>query len=43
MGSSARPGAGDPVLARDQTLFLLLMGMRETSVAEVYVQGRKLT
>ena len=30
----------DPELARDQTLFALLMGIRESSIAEVYVQGR---
>ena len=35
--------AADPDLARDQTLFTLLMGLRETSIAEVYVRGRKLT
>jgi guanine deaminase len=34
--------AADPDLARDQTLFALLMGLRETSIAEVYVRGRKL-
>jgi guanine deaminase len=33
----------DPALARDQTLFALLMGLRESSIAEVYVRGRKLT
>lgn len=33
----------DPVLARDQTLFALLMGLRESSIAEVYVHGRRLT
>lgn len=33
----------DPGLARDQTLFGLLMGIRESSVAEVYVQGRRST
>ncbi|OFJ52302.1 amidohydrolase family protein [Mycolicibacterium grossiae] len=33
----------DPVLARDQTLFALLMGLRERSIAEVYVHGRRLT
>jgi guanine deaminase len=27
-------------LARDQTLFALLMGMREASISGVYVQGR---
>lgn len=31
----------DPRLARDQTLFALLMGIRESSIAEVYVQGRR--
>ncbi|TSD98046.1 amidohydrolase family protein [Skermania sp. ID1734] len=31
----------DPGLARDQTLFALLMGLREPAVAEVYVQGRR--
>jgi guanine deaminase len=30
----------DPELAREQTLFALLMGMREPAIAEVYVQGR---
>jgi guanine deaminase len=33
----------DPELARDQTLFALLMGIRESSIAEVYVQGRRLS
>ncbi|OBF22166.1 guanine deaminase [Mycobacterium kubicae] len=32
----------DPVMARDQTLFGLLMGIRETSIAETYVRGRRL-
>jgi guanine deaminase len=32
----------DAELATNQTLFALLMGIRESSVAEVYVQGRKL-
>ena len=32
----------DPVIARDQTLFGLLMGIRETSIAGTYVQGRPL-
>ncbi|MDS1116408.1 amidohydrolase family protein [Gordonia westfalica] len=32
----------DPDLARDQTLFALLMGIRESSIAEVYVQGRRI-
>jgi guanine deaminase len=31
----------DPELARDQTLFGLLMGIRESSIAQVYVQGRR--
>lgn len=31
----------DHDLSRDQTLFGLLMGIRETSIAEVYVQGRR--
>ncbi len=34
--------ADDPVLARDQTLFTLLMGMDETAIARVYVQGRRI-
>jgi len=34
--------ADDAGLARDQSLFALLMGIRETSIAEVYVRGRKL-
>ena len=33
----------DHGLARDQTLFALLMGIRESSIAEVYVQGRRLS
>jgi guanine deaminase len=33
--------ADDPELARDQTLFGLLMGIRESSIAEVYVRGRR--
>jgi guanine deaminase len=32
-----------PDLARDQTLFALLMGIRESSISEVYVQGRRVT
>jgi guanine deaminase len=32
----------DPTLARDQTLFGLLMKTRETSIADTYVQGRRL-
>jgi guanine deaminase len=35
--------AEDPQLARDQTLFALLMGLRESSIAEVYVRGRRVT
>ncbi|MCV7424550.1 hypothetical protein H7K45_28805, partial [Mycobacterium yunnanensis] len=35
--------ADDADLARDQTLFALLMGLRESSIVEVYVRGRKLT
>jgi guanine deaminase len=31
-----------PELAREQTLFALLMGIRESSIAEVYVMGRLL-
>jgi guanine deaminase len=34
--------ADDPELARDQTLFALLMAMREPAIVGVYVQGRKL-
>ncbi|MDT5290720.1 MAG: guanine deaminase, partial [Mycobacterium sp.] len=34
--------ADDPDLAREQNLFALLMGIRESSIAEVYVRGRKL-
>jgi guanine deaminase len=33
--------ADDPGLARDQALFGLLMGIRESSITEVYVQGRR--
>jgi len=33
--------SADPELARDQTLFALLMGMREPAITEVYVQGRR--
>jgi guanine deaminase len=32
----------NPELARDQTLFALLMGTRESTIAEVYVMGRLL-
>jgi guanine deaminase len=34
--------SADAAMARNQTLFALLTGIRETSVAETYVQGRKL-
>ena len=30
-----------PAWPGDQTLFALLMGLRESSIAEVYVQGRR--
>jgi guanine deaminase len=33
----------DPDLAREQSLFALLMGIRESSIAEVYVRGRNVT
>jgi guanine deaminase len=33
----------DPDLARDQTLFALLMGIRESSITDVYVQGSRVT
>jgi guanine deaminase len=33
--------SADPELARDQTLFALLMGIRETSITEVYVAGKR--
>jgi guanine deaminase len=32
----------DPAMARNQTLFGLLMSTRETSIAGTYVQGRQL-
>lgn len=35
--------SGDTELAHDQTLFSLLMGIRESSIAEVYVRGRRIT
>jgi hypothetical protein len=35
--------SSDVDLARDQTLFTLMMGIRESSIAEVYVQGRQVT
>jgi guanine deaminase len=34
--------SASPELAREQTLFALLMGIRESSIAEVYVMGRQL-
>lgn len=33
----------DADLARDQTLFALLMGIRESTIAEVYVRGSRVT
>ncbi|MGB3486016.1 MAG: guanine deaminase [Mycobacterium sp.] len=33
--------SAEPDLARDQTLFALLMGIREPAITEVYVQGRR--
>ena len=33
----------DPELARDQTLFALLMSMREPAISHVYVQGRRIS
>jgi guanine deaminase len=35
--------SGEAELARDQTLFTLLMGIRESSIAEVYVRGSRVT
>ena len=35
--------ADDDEMARDQTLFALLMGLREPAIAEVYVRGRRVT
>ncbi|HTZ14544.1 MAG TPA: amidohydrolase family protein [Mycobacterium sp.] len=35
--------SSDAHLARDQTLFALLMGIRESSIAEVYVRGSRVT
>lgn len=35
--------ADDPDLARDQTLFALLIGIRETSIAQVYVRGARVS
>ncbi|MFW0793707.1 amidohydrolase family protein [Gordonia sp. CPCC 205515] len=34
--------ADDEIRARDQTLFTLLMALREPAIAEVYVQGRRI-
>ncbi|MDL9938379.1 amidohydrolase family protein [Gordonia sp. ABSL1-1] len=33
--------ADDPTAARDQTLFTLLLGLREPAITEVYVAGRR--
>ncbi|NDZ97614.1 amidohydrolase family protein [Streptomyces sp. SID6673] len=33
----------NPTTARDQTLFALLMGLREPAIAEVYVRGRRVS
>jgi guanine deaminase len=33
--------SSDPLLARDQTLFAVLMTMREPAIARVYVRGRR--
>ena len=35
--------SSDPILARDQTLFGLLMAMREPAISHVYVQGRRVS
>lgn len=35
--------SGDATAAADPTLFAVLMGTRESSVAETYVQGRRLS
>ncbi len=35
--------SANPDLAEQQTLFALLMGLRESSIVEVYVQGRRVT
>jgi len=35
--------SGDATAAADPTLFAVLMGARESSVAETYVQGRRLS
>ncbi len=44
LGSALKYGvrSPDPTRAREQTLFALLMGIRESSIAQVYVQGRRL-
>lgn len=34
--------SSDPAMAAQQTLFALLMGLREPAISEVYVQGRRL-
>lgn len=34
--------SSDPAMAAQQTLFALLMGLRESAISEVYVQGRRL-
>ncbi|MGV9825951.1 amidohydrolase family protein [Gordonia sp. NPDC003429] len=43
LAASLRHGvrADDAQLARDQTLFALLMGLREPAIAEVYVRGAR--
>ena len=33
--------SSDPAMAAQQTLFALLMGLREPAISEVYVQGRR--
>ena len=33
--------SSDPVMCRDQTLFALLMAMREPAISRVYVRGRR--
>jgi hypothetical protein len=38
-----RVRSADPDLARDRTLFALPMGIRESSISQVYVQGRRVT
>ena len=35
--------SADPDLARDQTLFALLMSMREPAISQVYVKGRRIS